>query len=75
MSSWPISNLFLDIGGVLLTNEWDRSMRCSAAQKFDLDFEDFDDRKMFVEAAEEIGLHGVYHTEYEKTRMPHSTNC
>lgn len=44
MSERPVTSLFLDIGGVLLTNGWDRHMRRSAAEKFDLDFEDFDER-------------------------------
>ena len=39
-----ITTLFLDIGGVLLTNGWDRHMRRSAAEKFELDFEDMDER-------------------------------
>ena len=44
MSSAPITHLFLDIGGVLLTNGWDRHMRRDAAQKFGLDLEDLNDR-------------------------------
>lgn len=44
MSKHTIATLFLDIGGVLLTNGWDRNMRRSAAEKFDLAFEDFDER-------------------------------
>jgi putative hydrolase of the HAD superfamily len=39
-----ITTLFLDIGGVLLTNGWDRNGRRRAAMKFNLDFEDFDER-------------------------------
>lgn len=38
------TTLFLDIGGVLLTNGWDRSSRKSAAEKFDLDYEDMNER-------------------------------
>jgi putative hydrolase of the HAD superfamily len=44
MNKHNTTTLFLDIGGVLLTNGWDRHMRRSAAEKFDLDFEDFDER-------------------------------
>jgi putative hydrolase of the HAD superfamily len=44
MSSGTITHLFLDIGGVLLTNGWDRRMRRDAAQKFGLDLEDLNDR-------------------------------
>ncbi len=39
-----INTLFLDIGGVLLTNGWDRGARTRAAQKFDLDKEEMDER-------------------------------
>ncbi len=44
MNESKITTLFLDIGGVLLTNGWDRHMRRSAAEKFELDFEDMDER-------------------------------
>jgi putative hydrolase of the HAD superfamily len=44
VSATPITHLFLDIGGVLLTNGWDRHCRRDAAQKFGLDFEDLNDR-------------------------------
>src|SRR5277367_4176453 len=39
-----IRALFLDIGGVLLTNGWDRGARKRAAEKFGLDKEDMDER-------------------------------
>jgi len=39
-----ITHLFLDIGGVLLTNGWDRHMRQAAAEKFGLDLDDMNDR-------------------------------
>ncbi|MBJ6725267.1 HAD family hydrolase [Geomesophilobacter sediminis] len=39
-----ITTLFLDIGGVLLTNGWDRKARRSAAQKFVLDYEEMNER-------------------------------
>jgi putative hydrolase of the HAD superfamily len=39
-----ITSLFLDIGGVLLTNGWDRQMRKEAAEKFGLDFQEMDER-------------------------------
>jgi len=35
----PITTLFLDIGGVLLTNGWDHDARDRAAKRFDLDRE------------------------------------
>jgi len=39
-----IQALFLDLGGVLLTNGWDRSMRQRAAATFHLDYADMDER-------------------------------
>lgn len=39
-----ITALFLDIGGVLLTNGWDRRSRALAAEKFGLDREEVDER-------------------------------
>jgi putative hydrolase of the HAD superfamily len=44
MSEHHITTLFLDIGGVLLTNGWDRHMRRSAAGKFGLDYEEMNER-------------------------------
>jgi putative hydrolase of the HAD superfamily len=40
----PVSTLFLDIGGVLLTNGWDRKARRLAAESFGLDFEEMNER-------------------------------
>ena len=39
-----ITTLFLDIGGVLLTNGWDRQARRLAAERFQLDHGEFDER-------------------------------
>jgi putative hydrolase of the HAD superfamily len=39
-----ITTLFWDIGGVVLTNGWDRGSRQEAATAFELDWEDFQDR-------------------------------
>jgi len=39
-----ISALFTDVGGVLLTNGWDRQMREQAAARFNLDAAEFDER-------------------------------
>ncbi len=44
MSSPQIAALFLDIGGVLLTNGWDRNMRQKAAKTFNLDYAEMDER-------------------------------
>src|SRR6202171_5680179 len=39
-----ITTLFWDIGGVILTNGWDRGSRRRAAEVFHLDWEEFQDR-------------------------------
>ena len=39
-----ITTLFLDVGGVLLTNGWDRKARQRAAEKFNLDLAEMNDR-------------------------------
>ena len=44
MPKEEIIALFLDIGGVLLTNGWDHTMRREAAKKFDLDYEEMNER-------------------------------
>ena len=40
----PITTLFLDLGGVLLTNGWDHPARRRAAKKFSLDLDEFEAR-------------------------------
>ncbi|MCC6260109.1 MAG: HAD family phosphatase [Anaerolineales bacterium] len=42
--SFGITTLFLDIGGVLLTNGWDRNARIRAAEKFGLEQDEVDER-------------------------------
>jgi putative hydrolase of the HAD superfamily len=39
-----ITTLFWDIGGVILTNGWDRNSRLAAATTFKFDYEEFQDR-------------------------------
>lgn len=39
-----ITTLFLDIGGVLLTNGWDHNIRARAADKFSLDYNEMNER-------------------------------
>lgn len=43
-SSAPVTALFLDVGGVMLTNGWDRKSREAAAKQFGLDLDDLNDR-------------------------------
>ncbi len=44
MTTPSITTLFLDIGGVLLTNGWGRESRRQVAEDLDLDFTDMDER-------------------------------
>ncbi len=44
MASEGVTTLFLDIGGVLLTNGWDHHARRRAAEEFDLDYDEMDGR-------------------------------
>ncbi|MFZ1041686.1 MAG: HAD family phosphatase [Anaerolineales bacterium] len=39
-----ITTLFLDIGGVLLTNGWDHNIRARTAEKFSLDYAEMNER-------------------------------
>ena len=43
-NSIEIKTLFLDIGGVLLTNGWDRNARRRAVAKFNLDYDEINER-------------------------------
>lgn len=55
MKSGPITTLFLDIGGVLLTNGWDRSMRARAAEHFRLDAKEMDETHHLTYDTYEVG--------------------
>ncbi len=50
-----INALFWDVGGVLLTNAWDRSQRERALEQFKLDKEEFSDRHEMVVSSLERG--------------------
>ncbi|HZJ48239.1 MAG TPA: HAD-IA family hydrolase [Acidimicrobiia bacterium] len=50
-----VTTLFFDIGGVLLTNAWDRRSRHHCVDSFGLDWEEFQDRHEFVADAFETG--------------------
>lgn len=52
-----IKTLFLDIGGVLLSNGWDRYARQKAVKKFDLDPDELSDR------------HGIFFETYEAGKL------
>lgn len=44
LTTRPVTTLFLDIGNVLLTNGWDHVARQQAAEAFDLDIEEMNER-------------------------------
>jgi putative hydrolase of the HAD superfamily len=50
-----VTALFWDVGGVILTNGWDRASRAAAAKKFGLDWEEFQDRHELAFPAFETG--------------------
>jgi putative hydrolase of the HAD superfamily len=50
-----ITTLFWDVGGVLLTNGWDRDTRHEAAQRFGLDEEELEQRHEALVSALETG--------------------
>ncbi len=52
--------LFLDIGGVILTNGWDRKMRKTAAEVFALDFAEMDERHHLTFDTYEEGKLSLY---------------
>lgn len=43
-----IRTVFFDIGGVILTNGWDRHQRRATVEQFELDYDEFQDRHDFV---------------------------
>jgi len=53
--SSPIKTLFLDIGGVLLTNGWDNNTRTRAAEKFSLDYNEMNERHHLTFDTYEVG--------------------
>lgn len=55
MSQPAIKALFLDLGGVFLTNGWDRISRQKAAEAFSLDFADMNERHRIIFDAYEAG--------------------
>jgi putative hydrolase of the HAD superfamily len=55
-----ISTLFLDIGGVLLTNGWDHNMRQKAAKTFELDYGEMNERHHLTFDTYEEGKLSLY---------------
>lgn len=68
-----ISVLFLDIGGLLLTNGWDRGMRRRAADEFGLDFDEMNERHNLTFDTYERGLLSL--EEYLRRVVFHQTRA
>ena len=60
-----ITTLFLDIGGVLLNNGWDRGLRRKAAETFRLDYEEMDERHHLTFGTYEEGKLSLYDYLYQ----------
>jgi putative hydrolase of the HAD superfamily len=50
-----VTALFWDVGGVILSNGWDRADRLKAVNKFGLDWDEFEDRHELASPAFETG--------------------
>ncbi len=50
-----VTAIFWDVGGVILSNGWDREARAAAARKFEIDWEEFQDRHELASPAFETG--------------------
>ncbi len=53
--SGKYTTLFIDIGGVLLTNGWDRKARKLASEKFKIDHDEMNERHHLTFATYEVG--------------------
>jgi putative hydrolase of the HAD superfamily len=58
--STAIKTLFLDMGGVILTNGWGQASRRLAAEKFSLDFNELNERHKLSFDAYETGKMSLY---------------
>jgi putative hydrolase of the HAD superfamily len=69
----PVTTLFIDIGGGLLTKGWNHHARKRAARHFKLAWAEMEDRHqldtpMFVQIAEGLGIRSILHRDYKSTR-------
>lgn len=55
VKSIPVTTLFLDVGGVMLSNGWGHESRRSAADVFNLDFDEMDERHHVIQVTYEEG--------------------
>jgi putative hydrolase of the HAD superfamily len=60
MTEASITHLFTDLGGVLLTNGWDRNLRQLTAQYFGVDPKEMDDRHHLTYDTYESGKMGLW---------------
>jgi putative hydrolase of the HAD superfamily len=56
-----VTAIFSDVGGVLLTNGWDRNSRHKLVERFHLDWEEFEDRHELVSTGLETGQLSLDH--------------
>src|SRR5436190_21727819 len=61
MKAGKPTHIFTDLGGVLLTNRWDRALRKQVAEHFQIDPKDMDER------------HHLTYDTYESGKIPLST--
>jgi putative hydrolase of the HAD superfamily len=59
LSGKPITHLFTDLGGVLLTNGWDRALRHATAAHFGIDSAEMDERHHLTYDTYESGKMGL----------------
>jgi putative hydrolase of the HAD superfamily len=64
-NSSHITTLFVDIGGVLLNNGWDRRLRRKAAEAFGLDYDEMDERHHLTFGTYEEGKLSLYEYLYQ----------
>jgi hypothetical protein len=73
-----ITCMFLDIGGVLLTNGWDHLARRRVAKHFKLKWAEMEDRHNLNFATYDEGKltlsHGSRHSNGRRLELPHSPN-
>ena len=55
LKSIPVTTLFLDIGGVMLSNGWGHVSRRAAAHAFNLDFDEMNERHHVIQITYEEG--------------------
>lgn len=58
MINAKIKGILLDVGGVIMTNGWDRKLRQKVAENFHLDWEDFNNRHQHFNDILELGKIG-----------------